>query len=320
MAAFIPAAISGIGSIISGITGSKAAKRAADQQQAAAREAAAGVTVAGQQATEAQNQAYQGGKAALQPFYNTGLDANQALASALGLGGGAYGSAEGVPLGALTKGITLNLQGFNPTQADIMLDPGIKFRMDLAQRMIENSAAAKGNVLGGGTLKALEEYSQGLASSEYGKAWERALTKYNTGIGADVANYNAAKAAQDALFQRLFSFAQGGLPAAQDITSLGSNYANQTGNIGMTTAANVGNLLAGGGNARAAGTIGSNNAWQNALGQLTNNAQQIALGQLLKQGMSPSFNPLDFQGGDWWNQVPIPTAPPALNYTPVPAP
>lgn len=318
MAAFIPAAIGLGSSIVSSITGSKAAKKAAEQQRKAAEQAAAKVRVAGQQATEAQNVAFQGGKAALQPFYNTGYDANQALATGLGLGGGEYGSAEGVPLGELTKKILLNLKGFNPTQAEIQLDPGVQFRLDQAQRLIENSAAAKGNVLGGGTLKELEKYSQGLASEEYGKAWERALTKYQTGIGAETANYNASKAAQDALFQRLFSFAQGGLPAAQNIADLGSAYVNATGNIGMGTAQNEGNLITGAGNASAAGTIGSNNAWQNTLGYLGNLGQQISLGQLLKQGGPSEFNPLDFGGGDWWNRVQVPAEPRALNYTPVP--
>lgn len=300
MAAFVPAIIGGVSSLISGFTGSSAAKKAAAQQRAAANQAAAGLTVAGQKAQDIQNQAFQGSMANVQPIYNTANDANQALASALGLGGGAYGTAEGVPLGALTKPVplnlpgALNLQGFNPTQADIQLDPGFQFRLDQAQKMIENSAAAKGAVLGSGTLKALDEYSQGLASSEYSNAWNRALQKYNTDVGAQTTNYNAAVQAaldefnagninQSQLFQRLSSFASGALPAAQTLVGIQSGYADKSGNIGMGTAANIGNLITGAGNAQAAGTIGSNNAWQNALGQISNIGQRVSLAQLLNQ-------------------------------------
>jgi hypothetical protein len=43
-----------------------------------------------------------------------------------------------------------------------------------------NSAASKGNLLGGAFAKALQGYGQEQASQEYGNAYNRALTGYNT--------------------------------------------------------------------------------------------------------------------------------------------
>jgi len=45
--------------------------------------------------------------------------------------------------------------------------PGYKYRMDQANKAVERSAAARGNVLSGQTLSVLQEQSQGMASSEY---------------------------------------------------------------------------------------------------------------------------------------------------------
>jgi hypothetical protein len=53
-------------------------------------------------------------------------------------------------------------------------DPGVQFRQDQARRALEGSAAARGDLLSGGNLKALQSRSQDLASQEYGNAWNRA--------------------------------------------------------------------------------------------------------------------------------------------------
>jgi hypothetical protein len=59
------------------------------------------------------------------------------------------------------------------TNADFEKDPGYEFRMREGQRGLESSASARGSVLSGGTLKALEKYRQGFASNEFGAANQR---------------------------------------------------------------------------------------------------------------------------------------------------
>lgn len=53
-------------------------------------------------------------------------------------------------------------------------DPGYQFRMDESRKALEGSAAARGDLLSGGNLKALQSRSQDLASQEYGASWNRA--------------------------------------------------------------------------------------------------------------------------------------------------
>ena len=60
------------------------------------------------------------------------------------------------------------------TAADLEFDPGYQFRLSEGQKALERSAAARGTLRTGGTLKALERYAQDAASQEYAAAFERA--------------------------------------------------------------------------------------------------------------------------------------------------
>lgn len=74
-------------------------------------------------------------------------------------------------LGELTKtGGQLNRRF---TMEDFIKDPGYDFRMAEGAKALERSAAARGGVLGGGTLKALARYNQDFASSEVNNAYSR---------------------------------------------------------------------------------------------------------------------------------------------------
>jgi hypothetical protein len=53
-------------------------------------------------------------------------------------------------------------------------DPGVQFRQEEARKALEASAAARGGLLSGSTLAALQRQGQDLASQEYGNAWQRA--------------------------------------------------------------------------------------------------------------------------------------------------
>ena len=72
-----------------------------------------------------------------------------------------------------------------PTGLDFMNDPGYKARMQMGADAIENSAAARGGILSGGTLKALERYGQDYGTNEFGNVFNRGLQTagYNAGIG-----------------------------------------------------------------------------------------------------------------------------------------
>lgn len=135
---------------------------------------------------------------------------------------------------ALTRLSAMSQPGFqfNPT------DPSYAFRMAEGTRAVNTSAAARGNRLSGGTLKALTRYGQGAASQEYG-----------------------------AEFGRNFSLAGLGQNAAAQTGSFGANAANAQGEYGTQAA-----------NASAAGTVGQANALNNGLGSLAGIGANYAAG------------------------------------------
>ena len=53
-------------------------------------------------------------------------------------------------------------------------DPGVQFRLDEGRKALEASAAARGGLLSGPALAALQRQGQELSSQEYGQAWNRA--------------------------------------------------------------------------------------------------------------------------------------------------
>lgn len=67
-----------------------------------------------------------------------------------------------------------------PTLADLRGSPGYQFARDEGLKAIERSAAAKGTLLTGGTLKALAGYGTGLADQTYGQHFDRARQTHQT--------------------------------------------------------------------------------------------------------------------------------------------
>lgn len=103
---------------------------------------------------------------------------------------------------------------------DFTQSPGYEFRLGEGMRAIEGSAAARGNLMSGSTLQALQRYGQDYATNEYGN-W----------------------------LNRLGGIMQQGQASAGMQANLGQNFA-----------ANQGNILAQGANAQAAGIMGGANA------------------------------------------------------------
>jgi hypothetical protein len=135
-----------------------------------------------------------------------------------------------------------------PTMDQFMNSPGIQAGLQLGQQALERSAASKGTLLTGGTLKDLSAFANDYASQKYGDVYGRAFGEYQDAKNTFFQN-------QGNLFNRNFSLAQLGENAATQSGLQGQNYANAAGNL-------YGDL----GNAQSAGTIGSANAWMPTLG------------------------------------------------------
>jgi hypothetical protein len=117
-------------------------------------------------------------------------------------------------------------------------DPGYAFRMSEGMKALERSAAARGGLLSGATLKGTQRYGQDLASQEYQNAFNR---------------YQAERAGTLNPYQALAGTAQ---TSANTLT-------NAAGNLGQQLGSNI----IGAGNAQAAGQIGQANAIVGGLGQ-----------------------------------------------------
>jgi len=145
-----------------------------------------------------------------------------------------------------------------PTDVTQQNDPGWQFRMKEGLNAIERSAASKGTLLTGGTMKDLNEWAQNTASNEYDKVYGRALGEYNTA-------YNIFANNQANSFGRLNALSQSGLTAAGGVNANNSGYAQ-----------GASNTIEGQGNVAAAGRLGSANAWANVPGQIAENVGSLA--------------------------------------------
>jgi uncharacterized protein YcbK (DUF882 family) len=170
------------------------------------------------------------------------------------------------------------------TQQDFQnnMDPAYQFDLNQGLQAIQRSAAAKGGLMSGGTLKSLNDYAQGQASNEYQNSYNRFMNNQNT------------------QFNRLASLA-----------GLGQTANGAIGQAGMNMANNVGNNIMGAANASGAAQIASGNAIGSTLGSLgtglaNNYMQYNMMNKLFPNGMGggggggfslPTPSPYQYQSG-----------------------
>lgn len=125
-----------------------------------------------------------------------------------------------------------------PTQESILADPGYKARLTEGQKALETSAAAKGLLRTGATLKGLSQYGQELASQEYGRAFERERTGYEanrsqaekewqSAYQSALDQYNAQRTAQESQYQNAYKSAYDMWKGAQEAKALTYTTASQ---------------------------------------------------------------------------------------------
>jgi hypothetical protein len=204
----VAAAIVG-GAVIGGVASNMAAGKASDAQ-----------VQAGQESNATQLAMYNQTRADQEPWRKAGMGALDQM------------SAGTAPGGDFNRDFTL---------ADFQKDPGYQFRMDQGSDALQASAAARGALLNGGTLKALSRYGQDYASGEYSNAYNR---------------FNNDRTQR---FNRLSSLAGTGQTAATNV-----------GNMGTQTAYGIGQTQQAMGNARASGYVGQANAINNGISSLSN--------------------------------------------------
>ncbi len=266
------------------IVGAGASAYSANKQSSAADKAAAQQAKSGEIAIDEQRRQYDLTRSDYSPFLQTGTSANQQLGYLMGLNQPSQSQMINVTPqfssdssnNSMTQGLPasqsnqLQIQPFGDmqsspiygsdaqaggfgslskpfTMADYQADPGYAFRLSEGQKALDRTNAAKGKYFSGQAIKGLTDYNQDSASQEYQNAYNR----FNTN--------------QTNLYNRLAG-----------LSGTGQTSANTLATTGQNTAANIGNLQTGIGNAQAAGQIGSANAWSTGLNNVGNNAMQAA--------------------------------------------
>jgi hypothetical protein len=207
--AIVGAAVVGAGT--SAISASKASKA---QQEAA------------KQAQQTAESTFDKQAALQEPFRQAGLTAQEQIMQLLGVGGDKTAAG----YGSLAK-------PFGTDQ--FQQDPGYAFRQTEGMKALERSAAARGGLLSGGTLKGIQRFGQDLASQEYGNAFNR---------------YQVERSARLNPLQSLMG-------SGQSATNITTSAAGQEGQ-------NIANAQYGAGQARASGYIGVGNAINQGLGSI----------------------------------------------------
>ena len=207
------------------VIGAGATAVAANQQRKGAEAAAEAQAESNREAQEYAEKRYEENKDIFNPFIVSGYNATGQLAKIAGKTPGA--------------GQTF---GYN----QFVADPSYQFLQDEAAKAIERYTSGRGGRLSGGTLKALQARATGLASTEYGNAYNR----WSNDQARDI-----ARQGQD--FGQLFNLAQIGLNAAGNRANLATNNASQ-----------VGGYITGAGTAEAMGHAGVAAANADAINQL----------------------------------------------------
>lgn len=213
-------AVAAVASVAAAAIGADSARSAANTQADAAANAAKAQKEAAGKATDTQLQMFEEGRADTAPWREAGARALTTLEEKVNAGPGEFTTS-----------------------------PGYQFRLEEGENAINRSAAARGGVLSGATLKALNRFNQDYASNEY----QNFLANY----------YQSLTPYQ--------SLADKGMTA----TMAGAQQGNQVGaNIGQNQIY-AGNALAqgyiGAGNAQAGGAINNANVWNGAINSGINN-------------------------------------------------
>ena len=202
-----------LGSVISGGAG----LLGAGLQANAARQAAQGIADANLTSNQLMARINEQNLARQEPFYQAGLGALPAYTQGV------------MPGGNLVKPFSM---------ADYQADPGYGFRMSEGMKALDRSAASRGGLLSGATMKGAERYGQDLASQEYNNAYNRYVGNQATQRNALAGLTGFAPTASSAM-------QAGDTAYGSNAANLASNTANAMAGAGATRASSYGNALAG---------------------------------------------------------------------------
>jgi len=199
---------------------------------------------AAEEAANQQKTALDNATASQERMFNAALDTQRPWLEA---GGRGLGQLEaGINSGAFetSPGQYNGPPAFKDLTFDFEADPGYKFRLSEGSKQVEASAAARGGLFSGKTGTDLQGFAQGLASQEYGAAYNRFADSRdynrqnyqddrNFTYGAFNDDFNRRRATNTDKYNRLASLAGVGQVTANNVAGMQNEQGGNLGNLAI---------------------------------------------------------------------------------------
>jgi hypothetical protein len=211
-----------------------ASNQASRAQSRAAGDAAASQREAAGQSIDAQERMFERQVELQEPFRQSGLTAQNRMMALLGIGE----DRTAPDFGKYARDFGMS---------DFQTDPGYGFRLSEGMKALERSAAARGGLLSGATMKGITRFGQDTASGEYMNAFNRYQTNRSNQLNPLQSLMGSGQTSTNALSSA----------AQQTGAGMGSTY--------MGMGQGVANAQMAGGAARASGYTGMANALNSGL-------------------------------------------------------
>lgn len=254
--ALVAGGLAAAGGIGGAAISAHAAGKAASTQATAAEQAQQLQAKEAQDSLDFQKQEWNTQQQNLAPWLEAGKGGLSQLQTLMGLGGNPNAPGYG----------SLNQPFTPPTAEEAKNYPGYQFGQEQGQEAINNSAAAKGNLVSGNTLEALNKFGQNYAQNDYTNAYNQSFNTFETN--------------QSNTYNRLAALSGLGQSTASTLGQQGQSAANNVSNTFLTSGAQQGQDIQNAAAATASGYVGGANAWSGALSGGSNNLMNL---YLLKQ-------------------------------------
>ena len=146
--------------------------------------------------------------------------------------------------------------GYTPmvnSLADLQATPGYQFQLEQGLQGVNNTAAARGGLLSGANMKAINDYAQGQASTGYASAWERAQNAYTNAFGRNQQKFTNLQSMANNGQNAAGSQGNWAMDVGKSLAGASTAYGNNMGSLAMAQGQNqanninqIGNAIGGG--------------------------------------------------------------------------
>jgi len=142
--------------------------------------------------------------------------------------------------------------GYTPmvnSLAELQATPGYQFQLEQGLQGVNNSAAARGGLLSGANMKAINNYAQGQAATGYQGAWDRAQSAYQNAFGRNQQKFTNLQSMANNGQTAAANQGQASLSVGTGLAGASTAYGNNQSNLSLAQGQNQANMYTGIGNA-----------------------------------------------------------------------